>query len=63
MCALGSRLLKMFQKGHNDVSLRADDLRRLAMWIDCNAIFYGVNPPHDQAKQLRGQVVAMPQIQ
>ena len=61
--ALGSRLIKMLRKGHNDVKLSDDDLRRLAMWIDCNAIFYGVNLPDDQTRQLRGQVVAMPQIQ
>jgi len=61
--ALGSRLIKMLRKGHNDVELDADELRRLAMWIDLNAIFYGVNLPDDQAKQLRGEVVAMPDIQ
>jgi len=61
--ALGSRLIKMLRKGHNDVKLSDDDLRRLAVWMDCNAIFYGVNLPDDQTRQLRGKVVAMPQIQ
>jgi len=61
--ALGSRLIKMLRKGHNKVKLTPDELRRLALWIDCNAIFYGVYDPAEQAKQLRGQPVAMPEIQ
>jgi hypothetical protein len=40
-----------------------DDFRRLAAWIDLNAIFYGVNAPEDQARQLRGEPIAMPEIQ
>lgn len=31
--------------------------------IDLNVIFYGVNLPEDQARQLRGETVAMPEIQ
>ena len=61
--ALGSRLMKLLAEGHESVALSADEIRRLAAWIDMNAIFYGVNLPEDQARQLRGQVVAMPEIQ
>jgi hypothetical protein len=61
--ARGSRLLKMLRQGHNDVRLRPDDLRRLALWIDLNAVFYGVNLPEDQARQLRGEAAPMPEIQ
>lgn len=61
--ARGSRLLKLLRKGHYDVRLTADDFRRLAAWIDLNAIFYGINNPADQARQLRGEPVAMPEIQ
>ena len=49
--------------GHNKVKLSDDDIRRLAAWIDCNAIFYGVYDSAEQAKQLAGQPVAMPEIQ
>jgi len=35
----------------------------LASWIDCNAIFYGVYDSDEQAKQLAGQSVAMPETQ
>lgn len=31
--------------------------------IDLNVIFYGVNLPEDRARQLRGKVVAMLEIQ
>ncbi len=61
--ARGSRLLKLLQAGHYDVELTADDVRRLATWIDCNAIFYGVYDPDQQARQLRGEVLGMPEVQ
>ena len=48
--ARGSRLMRLLRDGHEDVRLRDDDLRRLALWIDLNAIFYGVNLPDDQAR-------------
>ena len=61
--APGSRLLKLLRQGHEDVKLSPDELRRLAAWIDLNAIFYGVNLPEDQARQLRGERLPMPEIQ
>ncbi len=61
--ARGSRLMAMLRKGHSDVHLEAEELRRIAQWIDCNAIFYGVNLPEDQARQLQGESVPMPALQ
>ena len=61
--ARGSRLLKLLRQGHEEVALRDDELRRLALWIDCNAIFYGVYAPEDQVRQLRGELLSMPKIQ
>lgn len=61
--ALGSRLMKMLRQGHYETQLSADELRRLAAWIDCNAIFYGVYSPEDQIRQLRGETLAMPEVQ
>jgi len=60
-----SRLMRMFtaEKPHSKVCLSDNDIRRLAAWIDLNAIFYGVYDSHEQAKQLRGETVAMPEIQ
>lgn len=63
MGALGSRLMKLLRSGHEDVVLSDEELRRLALWIDLNAIFYGVNLPEDQARMIRGEVVEMPEIQ
>jgi len=61
----GSRLIKILRspKGHYKVKLSGDDIRRIAAWIDLNAIFYGVNDPKEQARQLKGLKVPMPEIQ
>lgn len=61
--ARGSRLMKMLRKGHHEVKLSDAELRRLAKWIDCNAVFYGAYQPQRQAAQLRGEVLAMPELQ
>ena len=61
--ARGSRLIKLLRQGHEDVQLSAEEFRRLALWIDCNAIFYGAYGPEDQARQLRGEMLPMPEIQ
>ncbi len=61
--ARGSRLMKLLRDGHEGVKFSADELRRLALWIDLNGIFYGVNLPTDQERMRRGEVVGMPEIQ
>jgi hypothetical protein len=61
--ARGSRLMRLLREGHEDAALSADEFRSLGAWIDSNAIFYGVNLPEDQARQLRGEIVEMPEIQ
>ena len=61
--ARGSRLMRLLAAGHEGVRLNAAELRRLAAWIDLNAIFYGVNLPADQARQLRGESIPLPEIQ
>jgi cytochrome c553 len=61
--ARGSRLVRLLRQGHHDVRLTDEDFRSIAAWIDLNAIFYGINDPQPQAKQLRGEPVAMPEIQ
>jgi len=35
----------------------------VALWIDLNAIFYGVNLPEDQERIRRGELVGMPEVQ
>ena len=61
--ARGSRLMKLLLAGHEDVKLTSDEIRRLAAWIDMNAIFYSVSDPDGMARQMRGERVAMPDIQ
>jgi hydrazine synthase alpha subunit-like protein/WD40 repeat protein len=61
--ARGSRLMRLLREGHEDVVISADEFRSLGAWIDSNAIFYGVNLPENQARQLRGEIVEMPDIQ
>jgi hypothetical protein len=61
--ALGSRLLMMLRAGHQEVKLSDGDLRRLAAWVDCNAVFHGAYDPAGPTSQLSGQPLPMPAIQ
>jgi hypothetical protein len=61
--AKGSKLMKMLRAGHHDVNIAPEDLRRIAEWIDNNAIFFGAYSPDDQARQLRGESLPMPALQ
>lgn len=61
--ARGSRLMKLLFDGHEHVELSAGEIRRLAAWIDLNAIFYGVYDAEPRARQLAGQQVAMPWVE
>jgi len=63
MSSPGSGLIRKLRKGHSNVKLTSDDLRRLGVWIDCNAIFYGHPDPAHHEAQRRGQPVPMPEIQ
>ena len=61
--ARGSRLLKILRAGHEKVALTDEELRRIATWIDCNAVFYGSYFPDVQAQELVGKAPPMPEIQ
>jgi hypothetical protein len=61
--ARGSKLMQMLLAGHSKVELTADDIERLATWMDANVLFYGTFEPADQARQLRGERIAGPRIQ
>ena len=39
--ARASKLYQLLEKGHYDVDLPAEDLRRITLWLDCNSEFYG----------------------
>ena len=53
--ARASKLYKMLDKRHNDVKLKADEFRRITLWIDCNSNFYGAY--RDIEKQAAGASV------
>lgn len=61
--ARGSRLMKALLKCPGADRPPADALARLALWIDLNAVFYGVYDPAAQARQLQGEAVEMPEVQ
>jgi hypothetical protein len=50
-------------RGARRRELSDDELRRLALWIDLNALFYGVHEAEDQERMRRGEPVGMPEIQ
>ncbi|MBI3922114.1 MAG: hypothetical protein HY318_11905 [Armatimonadetes bacterium] len=58
--ARNSRLVKMLKAGHHGVKLDRESWERLAIWLDSNALFYGTFIPEEQAKQQRGDRIAMP---
>ncbi len=53
--ARASRLFKKLEGGHGDGKLPEEDLQRIALWLDCNSVFYGAY--HDADRQARGEIV------
>jgi hypothetical protein len=53
--ARASKLFQLLEKGHYDVKLSPEELRRITLWLDCNSNFFGAY--HDLEKQLKGEVV------
>jgi cytochrome c553 len=54
--ARGSRLYEILAKGHYDVKLPEEDRHRIALWLDCCSMFYGVYEKEGGEAQLRGEV-------
>jgi hypothetical protein len=61
--ARGSRLMKLLRGKHEGVKVPLEDRKRIAAWIDCNAIFYGSPDEKVHPTQLSGKPVPMPAIQ
>jgi hypothetical protein len=53
--ARASKLYQMLAKGHHDLKLSPEELRRITLWLDCNSNFYGAYT--EPEKQARGGVV------
>lgn len=54
--ARAAKLVEMLDKGHHDVHLPDEEMRRITLWLDCNSVFYGAY--HDLERQARGEAVA-----
>jgi len=54
--ARASKLFEMFEKGHHDLKLSAEDFHRLTLWLDCCSMFYGVFEREGGQAQLRGEI-------
>jgi hypothetical protein len=54
--ARASKLIALLDKGHYDVKLSPEDFHRLALWIDCCSMFYGVFEKEPGEAQLRGEI-------
>ena len=50
------QLLALLEKGHYNVKLCEDDFRRLALWLDCSSMFYGVYEKEGGEAELRGEI-------
>ncbi|MBM4032734.1 MAG: hypothetical protein FJ291_13225 [Planctomycetes bacterium] len=53
--ARASRLYNMLAKGHHDLKLPPEDLRRIALWLDCNSDFFGAYEKTQE--QAAGEIV------
>lgn len=61
--ARASQLTRLLDQGHYDVRLSPDEWDRLVTWIDANALFYGTFNREEQARQLRGERIAGPDLE
>ncbi len=53
--ARASRLLSLLDRGHYDVNLSPDELRRIVVWLDANSDFFGAY--ENTQAQARGELV------
>ena len=57
--AFGARaapLYAMLMKGHHDLKLPPEDLRRITLWLDSCSLFYGVYEKEGQELQRQGKM-------
>jgi hypothetical protein len=59
-----SPLVEILKDSHHaDIGLEDEEIRRLYLWLDGNAAFYGVYDDDGRVAQLRGETVAEPEVQ
>ncbi len=50
-----SRLYQVLARGHHDVVLKPEEMRRITLWLDCNSNFYGAYT--EPERQARGELI------
>ena len=55
--ANASPLWKLLKEGHYDVQLSGEEMRAIALWLDCNCDFFGAYELDTLQAQRRGEVV------
>jgi hypothetical protein len=58
-----SRLMQLLSEGHEGVQLSEGEYKRLIIWMDTNALFYGTFDLADQRRQQRGERIAGPKLE
>ena len=58
-----SKLTRLLDSGHYDVTLTPQEWESLNVWQDCNALFYGTFNVDDQLKQQRGERILGPELE
>ncbi len=53
--ARASKLYELLHKGHHDVKLSSEEMRRITVWLDSCSPFYGVYEKEGGEAQLRGE--------
>jgi len=61
--ARASSVMRLLRDGHYGVALTGEEIRRLATWMDVNALFYGTFDPADQERQRRGEPIQKPPLE
>ena len=61
--ARSSPLMTQILRQHQGVALTDAEIRRLATWMDANALFYGTFDLEDQKRQRRGELIAGPALE
>ncbi|MCL2742606.1 MAG: discoidin domain-containing protein [Planctomycetaceae bacterium] len=54
--ARASKLYPLLKAGHYEVKLSDEELQKVALWLDCVSLFYGVYEKEGGKAQLRGEV-------
>ena len=53
--AKASKLYQMLCKGHHDVKLSSEEMRRITTWLDCNSVFFSAHSETNE--QIAGKLV------